>query len=562
MPSMSTHTASTAGVGQSSSQGGWWRPWLAVAAGGVVIAALSVALFGVSGRDDPYITFSAAEAIRDTGSLVNINGDEIEQSTTLLFTLVLAGLSAIVPLPTPELGWLLGMLFLVALVVTSFGILRRTVPSHRAVIGAWVVGLTPPLVYWATSGAEQTMGVALVLMCILLIPPTAPAGWHIGRFAAAACLTLLTFLCRPDLGLAVVAATGLLVIGRFLVGRRSGQQQLLATLAGQVALITVVSLARLGLTGSPLPQPLNAKVGGNLLEQALRGLEYVGNNAVSWWCLGVLAAGAWAAWVTRRHPWTSMQVLALLIALVLIVGSVLSGGDWMELGRFFAAPAALLTLITVALLGSAPGRSWALWIPVIVVLQGGALITWALHPVDHESRGSSITSRWTLETTGSPGVPAELRTPFNEWNADHLGDAYFLGAAIPAIRQVVDAHPGRILSVTSGQGGMIPYYLHQEFGTNVRFIDRFQLMTDDFAACGLTPGPYGAFISWNQWETMAGDCAPPLPDLAFSIGPIPYDDLGDDYEVVVHVEGTAERNGQSLPQEQWLAVRKDLLASS
>lgn len=105
-----------------------WRPWMAATAGGLVIAALSVALFGASGRDDPYITFSAAEAIRDAGGLVNINGDPVEQSTTLLLTVLLALLSSVVPVPVPELGWLIGLAGLVGIVVASFAVLPE-IPS-------------------------------------------------------------------------------------------------------------------------------------------------------------------------------------------------------------------------------------------------------------------------------------------------------------------------------------------------------------------------------------------------------------------------------------------------
>lgn len=422
------------------------------------------------------------------------------------------------------------------------------------------MGLTPPLVYWSTSGAEQSLSILLALLSVIVLTASPRPGVRPWQTLGAAGLTLLTFLARPDVGLAVTGATMLLLVGRFLVGRRRGQRFLIATIMGQIALLSLVTIARLMITGSPLPQPLSAKVGAGLVEQGLRGLDYLISNATSLWFIAVVIAGGWAVWVTRRVPWTSAQVLLILVSLILLVGGVVSGGDWMELGRFFAVPATLLTLLAMTLLGTLPGRMFALLAGAIAVLQVGTMMMWSQTPATFESRGSSLVSRWALNTTGSSGVPADLDTAFNRWNADHLGDAYFLGAATPAIAGILAKDPDRTLTITSGQGGMIPYYLQREFGDRIRFIDRFQLMTDDFADCNLTPGPYGAFISWNQWVELAGDCAPPLPDMAFSIGPIPYDDLGTDYEVLVHVEGTAERNNQELPQEQWLAVRKDLVS--
>ena len=549
-------------VGESASPASpSWRLWIVAGAGGLAIAALSVALFGASGRDDPYITFSAAESIRDAGALVNINGDPVEQSTTLLLTVLLALLSSVLPVPVPELGWLLGLAGLAGIVVASFAILRRSLPPTQALIGSWLVGLTPPLVYWSTSGAEQSLSILLALLSLIMLTASPRPALRPWQALGAAALTLLTFLARPDVGLAVTGATVLLLVGRFLVGRRRGQRFLIATVSGQIALLGLVTIARLVITGSPLPQPLSAKVGAGLVEQGLRGLDYFISNVASLWFIAIVIAVAWAAWVTRRLPWTSAQVLLLLVSLILLAGGVTSGGDWMELGRFFATPAALLTLLAMTLLGALPGRLFALLTGALALLQVGTMVMWSQAPATFESRGSSIMSRWTLNTTGSSGVPADLDTPFNRWNADHLGDAYFLGAATPAIAEIIADHPDRTLTITSGQGGMIPYYLQEQFGDQIRFIDRFQLMTDDFARCNLPPGPYGAFISWNQWVDLSGDCAPPLPDLAFSIGPIPLDDLGGDYEVIVHVEGTADRNGQQLPQEQWLAVRKDLLPS-
>ena len=90
---------------------------------------------------------------------------------------------------------------------------------------------------------------------------------------------------------------------------------------------------------------------------------------------------------------------------------------------------------------------------------------------------------------------------------------------------VLDTDPTKQFTIASGQGGLIPYFLRQEFRDRIRFIDGFQLMTDDFADCDLTAGTYGSFVSWNLWKEFAGECAPELPDMVFSIGPIPVDDL-------------------------------------
>jgi len=59
----------------------------------LVVPALGFLLFGSTGRDDSYITYWVADQFRRTGRIANYNGKAIEQSSSLLHVLVLAGLS-------------------------------------------------------------------------------------------------------------------------------------------------------------------------------------------------------------------------------------------------------------------------------------------------------------------------------------------------------------------------------------------------------------------------------------------------------------------------------------
>ena len=280
-------------------------------------------------------------------------------------------------------------------------------------------------------------------------------------------------------------------------------------------------------------------------------------NALIPWFVVFLASTGFIAWKTRPKHWTASSTFLLLTAGALTAGTILSGGDWMELGRFFAAPATFLILAVLSLTQDLSSRSFAGVTSVLLLTSIVAILFWSAAPTSLDARGSNPLNRWELDTTGSPGLPPALSMPFNNWNADHLGDSYFLGAAVPQVDALLDTDPSKQFTIAGGQGGLIPYFLRQEFGDQIRFVDRFQLMTDDFAECDLTTGTYGSYISWNQWEEFAGECAPKLPDMVTSIGPIPVDDLGDDYKVIVHVQGSVVNGGSSLPQEQWLAIKRD-----
>lgn len=70
------------------------RRRVALAAITIGAIAAAIALFGIEARDDDYITFFAAQHLALTGSLTNINGAHVEQSSTLALVLLLAAVYA------------------------------------------------------------------------------------------------------------------------------------------------------------------------------------------------------------------------------------------------------------------------------------------------------------------------------------------------------------------------------------------------------------------------------------------------------------------------------------
>jgi len=107
------------------------------------------------------------------------------------------------------------------------------------------------------------------------------ASWWL--IPAAFVIAAMVFLTRPDIGLSAFAATGVLAVLALVTRRHSLSQRLGALAGSQVVLIVAISLARVSITGSALPQPLGAKVGTNLIEQISRGVSYVITNLLSPW---------------------------------------------------------------------------------------------------------------------------------------------------------------------------------------------------------------------------------------------------------------------------------------
>ena len=70
----------------------------------LALLAISLTLFPSAGRDGSYMTYWPAYALSKLGEIVNLNGDRVEQSSSLLLVLVLAAASKITTLAPPTMG--------------------------------------------------------------------------------------------------------------------------------------------------------------------------------------------------------------------------------------------------------------------------------------------------------------------------------------------------------------------------------------------------------------------------------------------------------------------------
>jgi len=534
-------------------------PYSAITVFAITVSFLT---FGSSGRDDPYITFSAAESIRDSGWLTNINGDAIEQSTSLLFTLILAFVSNVIPISIPILGWILGFLSLGLLAVISVILLKQFLPRATAYLGAMVVATLPPISYWAASGAEQVLAVAFLLSSLLTAAKLTGSPKSPRIIVGTSVLILLTFLTRPDVGLVAFASiTAFALLKGFTQKWQDARRFTLAALLSMLAIISITAI-RIAITGSMVPQPLVAKLGLGVQEQIERGFAYLFENLFNIYVftlIGLLIVGLLLGSGRRLN---TMQILLGLALVISLSGVIVSGGDWMEAGRFFTIPVTLMAILILTTLPRDSHLLVSVLVGVQILIQIVTCLIWTNDPETYQTRGSLVENRWELIASGSQGVLASADNAYNRWNADHLGDSYFLGEAIPIVADILKRNPDQELVLTSGQGGMIPYFMRQEFGKQIRFIDRFQLMGNEFKSCQTQPGEYGRWIAWNFWQNNAGSCAPELPDLVYSIGEYPVDDFGTDYTLIVDVRGDAYMGEDSLPQTQWLAARTELIQGS
>src|ERR1041385_410686 len=82
---------------------------------GLVLAAIAIflalgfLLFRSTGQDDGYISYWPAHALAHYGRIVNYSGEAVEQSSSMLWVLMLGALAFITRAPVPLLGPLLSI---------------------------------------------------------------------------------------------------------------------------------------------------------------------------------------------------------------------------------------------------------------------------------------------------------------------------------------------------------------------------------------------------------------------------------------------------------------------
>ncbi|NBT95911.1 MAG: hypothetical protein EBT47_13150, partial [Chloroflexi bacterium] len=151
------------GQGSSSPPVMAWRVWTVVPY--ALFLSVGGFLFPSAGRDDAFITYWAAHAIARFGEIVNYDGDRVEQSSSLLHTVILGILHAVTGVNLPTLGvtvsagaaaiaiWLIGRL------ADIIGTPRTLAQVHLAT--------TTPFLYWAFGGLETTLNAAAVIAFLI-----------------------------------------------------------------------------------------------------------------------------------------------------------------------------------------------------------------------------------------------------------------------------------------------------------------------------------------------------------------------------------------------------------
>lgn len=516
-----------------------------------LLVLIGVALFGSTGRDDAYITYWAADVLARTGRIVSYNGEHLEQSSSLLHTIVLAVVSLVTPLSTPAAGWLVGVMSGLAAALLAVVVADRIEPGSGWTAGLFA-GTTAYLVYWSFGGLETPLAAAAFLVALLAFDHLAT---HPERVPVATLGVLPYVLVRPEafavLGGLAAAALALAVLARRwpLLPDCGGVSVAARCLLASVVATVLVVAFRLAYFGDAVPQPVHVKVNGLRLSD---GVDY----ARQWlWRPDTVVLIAVALLVLRglrRTPLETFVGLGALVQLGFVIGT---GGDWMEAGRFFVPFLTVVAVLAAVGVSRVPARRVITIVVVAAQLLGLVLLA------RNDSTGRPLWASFTNDPTAG----SHLDVPWYEaTNRVHVRDAAFE----PVLVSVIDRlhqRLGRRVTITSGQAGMVMYYAAEQRGDDITFIDRGRLTGDAFTRCpeGLVSSEFGKVMPISYWFTHVEKCGVPLPDIVFGLGDLRALALDGQYVLAGslpsrRIEADGPLHGVATDAAEFVAVRADL----
>jgi len=529
---------------------------------------------GSAGDDDSYITFAAAHLLSHTGSIVNLNGDAVEQSSSLLLVLLLAALQKLTQLPVATFGV---MASVVAGVLTLILVWRvaKQMDVRSCFIPVLLLALNPYFIYWSFSGMEVALQALLWLGLSLVMTNIVLLGVSSSKYLCLMLLVLAQILVRPEASLVLLLGMALFyVFCAYGLGKMSvcktvpmAGRRILGIILLVMMMAALVMWWRDMIFGQYFPQPVYAKSTGIDSNRFLRGVLYFLISLDYSLFLGILLLVAGAVFFWRKQSLQLRCLVGALFACVLAQFgfAIASGGDFMAGGRFLTPVIPLLILAAYYALptGRAKMPILLLWVAVSLYDTYGFL--------RKSSLGTIYLDRKTLQE--SCGVAAD--TPsygfFETSNRLHMcslpvaTELDKVVATMAAIQQPV--------TVLSGQMGLIPYHVIQRHFGVVQFMDRWGLVTRDITQCDgarqLERSTLGLSLDYSElfafMDGMGAACNLTEPMVIYDFLSPAYVEAIQQrgYTLIFRHGGRVEslHGGNQFSSAHFIAVRNDLLVN-
>lgn len=526
----------------------------------------AVVLFSSSGRDDSHITFWAAHMLATSGHILNYNGEAIEQSSSLLHLAILAAVQLVSGWGMVTVGKVVSLACAAVTVLLAASLAQR-IDKAAAIPAAFLTATTPHFVYWSAGGLETTLVSAALVASALAIARYLGSG-SLRNLAVMTAALASTQMLRPEsplvLGLASVTLAGVVFVANRAKAGLEAPPRIIVPCCIVIATSALLVMVRLALFGAAFPQPVTAKAGGADLH--LRdGVDYLAQHLWSLHAptaiatlISVVVVGVLLVAHARRLVASVELLSALAFVMSYLVFIVLTGGDWMEAGRFLAHITPLVMVIVAVSLRvtfRAPRARTVVAVSLTALGFAGSVAV-----ARTESAGQTVWQRATVRLPESGRYSwFELR------NRTNIRDLGTIDALDPVIRAVTTSGHTPVV-LMSGQLGVVAYHTTARWYGHVRWVDRFGLVEDSLTGCAaldrIPRWRFGLRLSYGEFFALRAKCGIPLPDVIVDIAMADAVEANG-YVVLFRQTGFVTVNG-ALPggrvaAEEFIAVRRDLL---
>lgn len=314
----------------------------------ILFTLISFFAFESTGRDDSYITYWIAKSISE-GSFNGYNDYPYEQTSSILFSAVIGFISKIFNIPIIVSAKVFELFCSIVLNIINLQIFY----SKRifGIIASFSLSILPIFAYWSWSGMEVSANVLIILISCLLLEKFIIKQTFFCFITLIITNTLYVFL-RPESIIALPLS--LILINYFLIKEIFVRKNLTYKVISKKLFIAFIfpivlgSISRLIIFGKFLPATVYAKSlwETNIFERFIKGIIYlfsfglIGNNFNLYFILffgSIFIFLFLGCFISAMKSQKILPKITFLIGLSQCFVVIVSGGDWMEMGRFMVS---------------------------------------------------------------------------------------------------------------------------------------------------------------------------------------------------------------------------------
>ncbi len=476
-----------------------------------IFIAIGIFFFPSAGRDDVHITYWTAHALSSFGEIINYNGERVEQSSSLLHTLLLALIKYITDINIVDIGAYLSIFFgLLTIYLTGrLSLLMKQGKMFTQILTATSV----PLLYWS-FGALETSLVSATILFLLMRVIKFSSDVTINNYLLSIVSIFLYLLVRPE-AFFVISLFLFIPLG-ILFFRHEKYSPFLILFATTILLFILIVLFRYNYFGSFFPQPVVAKIGISIIEKIHSGTHYYYNSLKQYPFFIVLALPIVFYITIKIKETIKNKDLVIVISLLLTYAlfTLSSGGDWMEGARFFVpiiGPALVVaSLFYLPLIGPKRAVGYGVFLNLIFLLYFTIRFSTGYPIIYYKDYVTAIPK-------------AKEFSFFETANRVHYRDIPFIVEFKAILKKITSE--GMQPNIMSIQAGMVPYHIFQDYYNKAKFIDFVGLSTRDFTECKITNSlpktTLGIQINYKYYfshiDALQKTCGIVVPDIIYDL---------------------------------------------